>query len=58
MSRDGTPGYPPPDIACIVVTIHASMGPKAFSSAASGITNPVVEQFAFVTMNPFLSGGL
>src|SRR5712671_6581007 len=34
-----------------------STGPKARSSAARGITMPVVEQLALVTINPFLSGG-
>jgi len=33
------------------------MGPNAFSSALRGITHPVVEQFAFVTIKPFFRGG-
>lgn len=57
MSRDETPGYPAPEIACIVVIMTHSRGPKAFSRALRGIETPVVEQFALVTMNPFERGG-
>ena len=57
MSRLEIPGYPAPEMACIVVTRSNSIGPKAFSSAQRGMTHPVVEQFAFVTINPFFKGG-
>ena len=52
------PGYAAPEMACMVVTMHDSIGPKVFSSAQRGMTRPVVEQFALVRMKPFLRGEL
>lgn len=57
ISKEETPGYPAPEIACMVVIMTHSRGPKAFSRALRGIETPVVEQFALVTMNPFERGG-
>ena len=34
------------------------MGPKALSRAERGTTQAVVEQFALVTMKPWVSGGV
>mmetsp|Transcript_13213 Transcript_13213/g.50606 ORF Transcript_13213/g.50606 Transcript_13213/m.50606 type:complete len:202 (-) Transcript_13213:340-945(-) len=44
------PGYPAPEMACIVVTMAASM-PNARSMGSRAHTRPVVEQLALVTMN-------
>ena len=52
MSIDDTPGYPAPEIACIVLTSMQSSGPKASSRAFSGTTIPVVEQLAFASIQP------
>jgi len=43
---------PAPDIACIVTTLTFANGPNVSCNAFNGTTNPVVLQFAFVTMNP------
>src|SRR5439155_1591636 len=51
ISIDATPGYPAPEIACIVVATHDST-PKLACSGASAIAITMVEQFGFVTMNP------
>ena len=51
MSSEGTPGYPAPETACIVVTKTCSR-PKLSMSGASAIARKIVEQFAFVTMAP------
>src|SRR5579871_5992266 len=50
MSMEGTPGYPAPEIACMVVTITRRM-PNGFS-AASAITRTMVEQLGLVTIAP------
>ena len=51
MSIEGTPGYPAPDTACIVVTKICSM-PKRSSIGFSAITRPIAEQLGLVTMYP------
>ena len=51
MSMEGTPGYPAPEIACIVVAITRVM-PNCFSGP-SPMVSPTVEQFGLVTICPF-----
>jgi hypothetical protein len=51
MSNDGTPGYPAPETACIVVMKICSM-PNAACSGASAIAAPVAAQLALVTIAP------
>ena len=50
MSSDGTPGYPAPDTACIVVTM-TDRRPNC-RSGASAIDSTTVEQFGLVTIAP------
>ena len=45
----GTPGYPAPLTACIVLTNRLSI-PNRSSSGFSGSTSPIAQQFGFVTM--------
>src|ERR1035441_10877303 len=51
MSMEGTPGYPAPEMACMVLTITLVM-PNCLSGP-SAITRPTVEQFGLVTICPF-----
>jgi hypothetical protein len=51
MSSAGTPGYPAPLIACMLVTITA-LSPNRYSRAASGAASITVVQLGFVTMAP------
>jgi hypothetical protein len=50
MSNEETPGYPAPEMACIVVHMMVSKGPNLSSRAFRATTTPVVEQLALQTM--------
>ena len=48
-----TPGEKPaPEIACKVVAVKASIGPKASTNGFNGATKPAVEQFEIHAMKP------
>src|SRR3989441_8755336 len=51
MSRDATPGYPAPEMACSVVTTTAAT-PNRSASGARASAIITVEQLGFATMNP------
>ena len=51
ISIDGTPGYPAPEIACMVVVITCVM-PNGLRGAKP-ITKETVAQFGLVTICPF-----
>ncbi len=50
-SSDGTPGYPAPETACIVVTTARSM-PKVLWRGAAASANVIAEQLPLVTIEP------
>ncbi len=51
MSSDATPGYPAPEIACMVETMTVS-SPKLSWSGFNERLRMAVVQFGFATMNP------
>ena len=51
MSMEATPGYPAPEMACMVVAITRVM-PNGFSGARPMVST-TVEQFGLVTICPF-----
>lgn len=48
-----TPGYPAPEIACIVTTETWSTGPNCAWMAANGMTMPMTAQLELQTRKPF-----
>ena len=52
MSKLGTPGYPAPDTACMLVTTTVSI-PKASANGRRLSVKGTHTQFGLVTMNPF-----